>query len=122
MAKKKQEVSVEKQVDSIPGAVAEMEDAGHNFMKEYEDLTLRIAALEAKTEVEEKKEVGPEIRPLERSEFPPEWGERSGWEKVVPKKTGEDIILNGFKVPLVKGEICFVPKNVLPLAVAGGYI
>jgi hypothetical protein len=122
MVKKKQEGIPQIGVEGIPGAVAEMKETGRSFMEEYNNLTLRIAALEAKTEAEEKKPISPEIRPLERSEFPPEWGERSGWEKIVPRKTGEDIILNGFKIPLVKGEICEVPRNVLPLAVAGGYI
>jgi len=92
------------------------------FIDKFEQLAARVTAVEAKVESPVVKPAPPEIVPLERDEFPPEWGEVHGWKTIVPKKTGKDIIINGFVVPLVKGEICELPGNVIPVAIDGGYL
>jgi len=92
------------------------------FIEEFERLSARVTAVEAKVESPPAKAAPPEIVPLERNQFPPEWGEAHGWKTIVPKKTSKDIIINGFVVPLVQGQICEVPGNVLPIAIEGGYI
>lgn len=103
-------------------AKAAKREVDAEFLEEFNTMRARLAAIEAKQEITVEEPTTLSLTPLQPDEFPPSWGEKRGWQVIVPRKTGDDIIINGFKVPLVAGEVCKVPKNVIRLAIAGGYI